>query len=349
MKRKNLLKEAGVLLIGVLLICVSVAAMATTTDKPDLTSPKCEMNFSIKNSLPSHLQDNVILWDNFVLDWNIAYHSQDDPPEEPEQWDSFVADDFMFEEETEVHWVFWQIYYGFAPGKDYHYDWNITFFEDDGTGNNPGDIYEGPITIADADIDKSLAYFNYTTAWACGATAFLPEPLTFDADTKYWISIYSIGPIYPQTFFPVHNESLGGILLHEGKFKSEHWGYPDWTDFTVVDGEPLDSNFVLGGDPPFEVTISKGLGVTATVTNNLPLTEDEILHNLTVNFTATGGFVLNREKGFVIPEFREGTTETFKWYPIGFGSIAINVDIKTYEVGIGTVEDTGLLLLLFVL
>ena len=347
--RKNILKEAGILLIGVLLIFSSVAVMATTSEKTDLTASSIKIDTPIRNSGPCQLQDNVILWDNFVLDWTTAYHAQDDPPEEPEQWDSFVADDFMFEEETEVHWVFWQIYYGYAPGgKDYHYDWNITFFEDDGTGNNPGDIYEGPITIADADIIKSNPYFNESDAWGCGAHTFLPDPVTFDADTKYWISIYSTGPIYPQTFFPVHTESLGGILLHEGKFKSEHWGYPDWTDFTEVHGEPLDSNFILGGDPPNELTLSKGLGVTVGITNNLPEVYGPMI-NVTVNFTATGGFVLNPTKNIVIPEIASQTTETAKWFPIGFGNIAITVDIAGEGVGVGSAEDTGFLLLFFIL
>ena len=201
----------------------------------------------------------------------------------------------------------------------------------------------------DEDIIKSLPYFNYGTNWACGGHTFLPESVTFDAETKYWISIYSTGPILPQTFFPVHNESTGGILLHEGKFKSEHWGYPDWTDFTEVHGAPLDSNFVLGGDPPFEITIDKGLGVSVSVTNNLPLTEDEILHNLTVNITATGGFVLNPIKNEFIPEFEEETTETIKWFPIGFGRITIDVNCTTLEVGIGKANTTGFLLLFFVI
>lgn len=354
--RKNILKEAGILLIGVLLIFSSVTVMATTSEKTDLTASSIKIDTPIRNSGPCLFQDNVILWDNYVMSWNTAYHAQDDPPEEPEQWDSFVADDFMFEEETEVHWIFWQIYYGYcnnAEGpKDYHFDWNITFFEDDGTGNNPGDIYEGPITIADADIDKSLPYFNdsYTGGrWGCGATGFLPEPVTFNADTKYWISIYSTGPIYPQTYFPVHNESLGGILLHEGKIKSEYWGYPDWTDFTVVHGEPLDSNFILGGYPPFEVSISKGLGVTVTITNNLPEGEEGLVYNLTVNLTATGGFVLNPIKNVLIAEFEGQTTETVKWFPIGFGSIAIDVACTSPDVGIEDADTTGFLILFFIL
>ena len=348
MKRKPILKEAGVLTIGVLLICTSVAAMATT-QTTTIATPQCEINSLLKNPFPGNFQDNVIVWDNYVIHWNTAYHSQDDPPEEPEQWDSFVADDFMFEEETEVNWLYWQIYYGYATAKDYHYDWNITFFEDDGTGNNPGAIYEGPFTIYDEDIDKSLPYINESTVWACGATAFLPESVTFDADTKYWISIYSIGPIFPQTFFPVHNETLGGILLHEGKFKSEHWGYPDWTDFTVVHGEALDSNFILGGDPPNEITISKGLGVTITITNNLPEGDIGLVHNVTVNITTTGGFVINPTKNVLIPEFEGQTTETIKYYPIGFGNIAINVYCTSADVGVGTVDTTGFLIVFFLM
>jgi hypothetical protein len=356
-RRKFFFKEAGTLLIGVLLICTSVAAISTITDKTKLITPSCEITSPIKNPFPSQLQDDVILWDNYVLSWCTAYHSQDEPPGDPPEVDSFVADDFMFEEETEVHWVFWQFMYwncnNVEGPKDYHYDWNITFFEDDGTGNSPGDIYKSPITIADADIDKSLPYINSTTdangMWVCGGTAFLPEPVTFNADTKYWLTIYSTGPIFPQTGWCMHCELHGGILLHEAKFKSEHWGYPDWTNFTIVNGEPLDSSFVLGGDHPFEITISKGLGVTASVTNNLPENEDFTIENLTTTFTATGGFVLNPTKTVVIPEFNEGTTETIKWFPIGIGRITIEVYCTSTNVGIGTAKDTGLLLLFFVL
>jgi hypothetical protein len=346
-RRNNIFKEAVVLLIAVSMF-LSIAAMATSTKMNTIGSPKCEITSIQKNILPCNLQNDVILWDNYVFSWTIAYHSQDDPPEEPEQWDSFVADDFMFEEETEVKWVFWQIYYSRAPGRDYHYDWNITFFEDDGTGNNPGNIYEGPITILDADIIKSPPYFNTSTAWACAAHTFLSEPVTFDADTKYWISIYSIGPIYPQTYFPCHNEADGGILLHEGKFKSEHWGYPDWTDFSVVEGEPLDSNFILGGEPPTEVTLTKGLGVTATIADNTPVGYPPMI-NVTVNFTATGGFVLNPTKTVVIPEIAPQTAGTAKYFPIGFGNITVTVDIVLADLGVPSEEIVGKLLLILLL
>lgn len=359
MKEKIILKEAGVLLIGALLIFSSVAVMATKTDNTKINTPSCEINFPIRNSLPSHLQDNVILWDNFCLTWKSGYHCQDDPPDEPKQWDSFVADDFLFDEETEVNWVFWQFVYwncNIAGGpKDFHYDWNVTFFEDEGTGYHPGDIFAGPFTIADAEIHKSRPYANSSIYsggyWNCGAYAFLPEPVTFNADTKYWISIYSIGPIYPQSGWYVHNESHGGILLHEGNRKSEHWGWPDWTNFSIVDadGESLDANFVLGGEPPFEVKIKKGLGVTVKITNNLPEGVEGLVHNMTVNITATGGFVLNPIRNTLVNEFAGQTTVIIRWYPIGFGGITIDVDCTAQDVGIGSAEKTGFLILFFVI
>jgi hypothetical protein len=354
-RRKFFLKEAGVILIGVLLICTSVAAISTITDETNLITPSCEITSPIKTPFPSKLQDDVILWDNYVLNWCTAYHSQDEPPGDPPVVESFVADDFMFEEETEVYWVFWQFMYwncnNVEGPKDYHYDWNITFFEDDGTGESPGNVYQGPITIADADIDKSLPYINSTTQangmWVCGGTAFLPESVTFNADTKYWLTIYSTGPIFPQTGWCMHCELHGGILLHEAKFKSEHWGYPDWTNFTIVNGEPLDSSFVLGGDPPNEITLSKGLGVTATIADNTPEGYPPMI-NVTVNFIATGGFVLNPTKTVVIPEIAPQTAGTAKYFPIGFGKITVTVDAAGEGIGVGSAEIEGRLLLIFI-
>ena len=356
MKRNKILKEAGVLLIGAILIFSSITAMATTSDKTDLTATSSKIETKISNMGPCPLQNNPILWDNFVSNTTAAYHAQDDPPEVPTQWDSFSADDFIFDEDTEVYWVFWQmVYWNCNPAegpKDYHYDWNITFFEDDGSGYHPGDIFVGPITIADADIYKSLPYLNSSTLgngmWNCGASAFLPEPMTFNAGAKYWISIYSIGPHFPQSGWYAHNESLGGILLNEANFKSEHWGWPEWTNFSNgVHEEALDMNFILGGDHPFEVTLSKGLGVTATITNRLPEPYDTI--NVTATFTATGGLVLGRTKTVVIGDIDAGATDTAKWFPIGIGNIAIEVFVIS-EGGVpGRGNTTGFLLLFFLI
>jgi hypothetical protein len=352
LKKKPILKEASVLIIGILLMCTSVAGIATTT-MGSIGNLNCETTITQHKISSGQIQDDIFLWDNFVDTWKTGYHAQDDPPGEPEQWDSFVADDFMFEEETEVRWIFWQNVYGFSfPPKDYHYDFNITFYEDDGTGTCPGAIYVGPITIPDEDIEKSHCYVNQTfpsSLWACGLSAYLPEPVTFDAFTKYWLSIYSIGPILPQTYFPVHNESVGGIKLHQAKFLSEHWGYPVWTNFSEVDsdGEQLDGNFILGGNDPVAITIKCGLGLTLSMTNML--SEEFIAHNVTVNITTDGGFVFNPIKNVLIPEFKGQQTETIRFYPLGLGKITIDCVMCCDENGIASPEIEGRLFLIFLL
>ena len=357
-RRKNILIEAGVLLIGVLLICTSVTSLATT-DEGSISTPQCETTTQIQNFGPSYAQGNIILWDNYILTWRNAYHSQDDNASV--QWDSNVADDFMFEEDTDVHWVYWQmVYWNCNPAggpKDYRYDWNITFFEDDGSGWHPGDIFAGPFSFKDEEIYKSIELANSSTVsngyWASAAAVLLPEPVTFSADTKYWMSVYSHGPHYPQSGWPVHNESVGGILLHEGNLKAPIWGYPEWTNLSIVDslGERLDTNFILGADLPFDVTINKGLGVSATITNKLTEPPYNVnATNVTVTFTATGGFVLNPTKTIFIGDMAPGATEkTAKWFPIGFGRITIDVVVNNDGAAIGLAEDTGFLLLFFVL
>jgi hypothetical protein len=356
MKRNHILKNAVVLLIGVFLICTSVTSYATT-DEGSISTEQCEIITQIPNVESTSAQSDILLWDNYIATWRGAYHSQDDT--RTANVDSNVADDFMFEEETDVHWIYWQMVYwncNYAEGpKDYRYDWNITFFEDDGSGWHPGDIYAGPFNFKDEDIFKSKELVNSTTVsngyWGCGAAVVLPEPLTFVADTKYWMTAYSYGPLHPQSGWPVHNESVGGIRLHEGNFKAFVWGYPDWTNLSIVDGEKLDANFILGGEFPADITINKGIGVSATITHmlteppyNTPAT------NVTVTFTASGGFVLNPTKTINIGNLDPGeTVETPKWFPIGLGRITIKVEINTDDGFAGLAEDTGILLLFFVL
>ncbi len=353
MKRKNILKEAGVLLIGVLLICTSVAVMATTSNTTKLIAPFGKINTPI-NNVGLGASSNV-LWDNWNENWSGGIAAQHEPPDTPDRLDAFPADDFMFDENTDVYRVFWAgDYFGcnYVGGpKDYHFDWNVTFFEDDGTGNNPGDVFAGPFTLHDADIGKSEEVINDTMLsnglWACAFNAWLPDLVTFNADTKYWITIYGINETFPQTGVARHNESLGGILLHEAKFKSDYFGFPEWTNLSEVLGEEsMDLNFaLLGPDPDFEVTISKGLGVTATIKHQGLLDTT----NVTATFTATGGLVLGRTKTVAVGDLDIGDTGTAKAIFIGIGSIAIDVEVTCFWGYTGHANTSGFLLLIFVL
>lgn len=352
-KKSYILKEAGVLLIGALLICSSVAAMATTSEISIATTTNMKIKTPINKI--GQFQSGNVLWDNWVENYSGAIAAQHEPPGTPNRLDAFPADDFIFDEDTEVFRVYWgSSYYGcnYAQGpKNYHYDWNITFFEDDGTGHQPGNVYAGPFTILDADITNSGAYINDTTQangiWAAAFWAWLPDPVTFNADTKYWLSIYSINEIFPQTSWAYHNESLGGILLHQAVWKSEYFGTPNWTNLSdVVVYEPVDMLFaLLNSDPDFEVTISKGLGITSTIKNQ-GLGDAT---NVTATITATGGLVLfGGTKTVSVGDINIGDTGTAKSFLIGIGNIAIEVQVTCFEGMTGYGNESGFLFLIFI-
>jgi hypothetical protein len=351
--KKSILAKAGVLIIGVVIFFSSVAAIATTSDKTNLIAPVYTMDIPIR--IAKLGASSNVLWDNWNENWSGGIAAQHEPPGTPDRLDAFPADDFMFDEETAVYRVFWGGDYfncNLVGGpKDYHFDWNITFFEDDGTGNNPGNVFAGPFTLYDADIVRSEEVLNDTGLssglWACGFNAWLPDPVTFNADTKYWITIYGINETFPQTGVARHNESLGGILLHEAKFKSDYFGFPEWTNLSEVLGEEsMDLNFaLLGPDPDFDVTLAKGLGVSATITNQGLFDTT----NVTATFTATGGLVLGRTKVIDIEDLNLGDTGTAKAIFLGIGSIAVDVEIGDFWGQSGYGNTTGLLLLFFIL
>jgi hypothetical protein len=352
-KRNYILKEAGVLLIGAFLICSSVAAMANNNEINIKKTSDLKID-TVVSSIELRASDNV-LWDNWVESWTGSFAAQLEPPGTPNPLDAFPADDFMFDTDTDVH----RVYYGagywncnFADGpKDYHYDWNITFFEDDGSGCRPGNIFAGPFTISDEDIFKTKEAMNSTIVsngiWGVGMYATLPEPVTFNPDTKYWITIYSIGPVFPQSGWAQHNESLGGILLHEAVFKSDYFSIPNWTNTSEQFGEPFDMMYaLLGPGPDWEITISKGFGVSATITNVGVVDAT----NTNVTISTTGGLVLFGKSATIsLGNVTIGDTATAKLMPIGIGNIAIDVEVTSDYSTRGYANESGLLILILVI
>jgi hypothetical protein len=180
-------------------------------------------------------------------------------------YDVFTADDFIFDEEITVTSVFWTgLYFNCqqAQGpKDYHFPWRITFFEDDGSSFHPGDILAGPFNFLDSEISREfLGEVNQPNMqiWAANYDIELSEPVTFEGNTKYWITIYGDDDLFPQSGVGVHNDEMGGIRLNEANIKSQYWydhgAYPspDW--FNVSEYEDVyDMNFMLIGlhnNPP---------------------------------------------------------------------------------------------------
>jgi hypothetical protein len=201
----------------------------------------------------------------------------------------FAADDFQLTAQKTVNALFWQGGYfqcELAQGlMDYDWDWRIIFWEDYGDGNKPGnEIYNQ--TIPTASIARSFWYDwtnpdNGRQYWAANYSAEIPE-ITFDANTKYWITIQGIGAYPPQACWCRHNDSVGGILLHQAVFKGVLWGYTDWTDLSVLvtDALPHDLNYQL-------LSLEDTTPPVTTATLEGDMSGDVYITDVTVTLTAT--------------------------------------------------------------
>lgn len=257
MKEKNIFKEAVVLLFVALMVFSSSAVVANTTNH--------KVNIDVKEANSSgSLLNSDLVWDNVIgvhgsLGGVIVATVRTEGI-------AFPADDFMLTSEREVNSLFWQGGYfqcQLATGQhDYNWDWRILFWNDDGTGNHPGsEIYNQ--TIPDASITREH-WYNYThptngnTYWVANYSTQLPVTITFNANTKYWITIQGIQipNSYPQACWSRHNNTVGGIKLHEAEIKAAYWGYPTWTNISVLvtDQLPHDLNFQLFGGEATDTT-----------------------------------------------------------------------------------------------
>jgi hypothetical protein len=198
---------------------------------------------------------------------------------------AFPADDFQLDTEQTVDSVAWQGGYflcELATGMhDYNWDWRILFWNDIGNGSWPGtEIYNQ--TIPDTSITRSF-WYNYTRSdgrqyWAANYSCELPEPITFTANTKYWITIQAIQTpnTNPQGGWVRHNSSQSPIILHEAMIKGVYWGYPNWaTIYSLLgpggDPNPLphDLNFQLFGGAATDTTAPV---TTCSITGTNPVT-----------------------------------------------------------------------------
>jgi len=184
-----------------------------------------------------------IVWDN-GMEWDGLCTSQYDSSY---PFESESADDFHFEEDTEVcdvHWIG-----GYWAGDPAEFDWCIRFYKDRGDGEAPGDLLEEYCYVW-ADIEKEDLGNGYYEMWVD-----LPVNLMFYACQKYWISIQGVGFYPPQAGWGFHYDP---IILHQAVLKSEYFGFPDWTDWELVNPEdpyPRDMCFQLTTKPECEPSI----------------------------------------------------------------------------------------------
>ena len=236
-RRKNFLKEAGVLLIVVFMVLSTVAVTANTNDdtQPVLVSP--ESPTVNKHVIPQTF-DGIVVWDN-GMNYDALLTALYDP-NEPR--DAYPADDFHFEEDTEVcdvHWIggYWGVNYQQGACM-----WCIAFYYDDGTGTKPGTLVQDPHCYEWEEIEKVLIEDDGNTI-SYELSVDLPHNKLFEGCQKYWISIWAENCEVPPIAGWGFHESP--ILLHEAVFKSVFYGYPQWTDTSTVLGYPIDMCFQL--------------------------------------------------------------------------------------------------------
>lgn len=280
MNQHYILKKAGVLLLLALLV-ISSGAVATNTAQNNENIPVSQITTGVAPL------DRDLIWDNVVgvygaLGGVIVSVVRPDGI-------GFAADDFQLTAQKTVNSVFWQGGYfqcELAQGlMDYDWDWRIIFWEDFGDGNKPGnEIYNQ--TIPTASIERSFWYSwtnpaNGRQYWVANYTTAIPE-ITFAANTKYWITIQGIGAYPPQSCWSRHNNSVGGILLHQAVFKGVLWGYSDWTDISVLvtDGLPHDLNYQL-------LSLADTTPPVTTATLQGDMSGDVYITDVTVTLTAT--------------------------------------------------------------
>ena len=242
MKNNKILKGAGVLLIATILIS-SVVAMADTQQEREITASFNSTNNSdsLQNELPE--TSMAILWDNGAPTANSNLLASQHDPVYP--FISQTADDFLFEENTEitdVHW--WGGFWNGPPDEVDPLEFNIFFYADDGTGGAPtGGGLPDPSPTA-------LATYNFASISGkpVNPDGFyeynvdLDPPFTASGGEKHWIAIQAVFAFQPQWGWA----STTGIKLAPAVQGFPLIPIPFWT---LSDPECDVSYYLTGGDP----------------------------------------------------------------------------------------------------
>jgi hypothetical protein len=354
MNKKNIKTEAAVLLLAALMVFSSVTVLANT-------------NISSTPAKPTEPTRDGLVWDNNILYHGALggiivaiYHPDGTGTGMP-------ADDFQFTTVTQVNGVFWQGGYfqteSAQGNKDYGWPWHVIFWNDDGTGEHPADppIYNE--TFQNASIPHTF-WYNYTRTdvtpprqyYVFNYTLMDIPTITFDANKKYWISIIGEGVPFPQSCWVRHNETFGGIRLHESMIRAPAWGYADWTAMHVLAPDLLnhDLNFQLFGGAPGDttapVTTATFLG-TNPVTVTITATDDMSGVNHTYYNLDAAGYVEyaapfdvtvpGNHTIFVYSTDKAGNSETPHSYPFTVAPPPIGITIKKGLGITATIKNTG--------
>jgi hypothetical protein len=239
---KKKIATTAMMVLSVLLLFTATAVSATL--EPEISTSIGELRGMQFLESGGGASEYNVIWDN-GMPFNGLRSSQYEPG-----FDCLNADDFFFTEKQivrDVHWIggYWNFIY--SEPYDANFAWEITFYNDNGTGNQPGAVITSfYFPSAETHVTK---IFNTSSAIYNNYSVDLPTPIEFEANTKYWVSIQGIGYFPPQSGWAYHDSPL---LLHEAVTKSEYFGYPDWTN--------------VGADMCFQLTGSKAEAEASTLT-----------------------------------------------------------------------------------
>jgi hypothetical protein len=347
MDKRSFVKEAVVLLLTLVMVSSTLAVANTYKIQPTLTT-----NDSGPTG-PSSVT-NGVAWVNgmgYTVGSLAAQYY-------PGDLDAFPADDFSLDATYSIDTVLWQGgYYNCqyaTGGHDYGFIWNITFYNNNATGNKPGTVF-ATYSFQNSSITRSFWYSpNITMRWYANYSVTLVPPIDLNANEHYWIGIYAYNMTFPQAGWVRHNATVGGLKLHEGMFKSVYFGYPDWvnTSTPALLNMACDFNFQLEGTvvaaPVLQIESIKGpIGVKATIKN----TGDAKATNVDWNIAFTGGTIFfGGAKNGTIAEIAVGDVGVAKIpFVLGFGKSVIGVSVSCDEGASASKNQNATVLLFLVL
>jgi hypothetical protein len=186
-----------------------------------------------KNLIQSSYQTRLdpIIWDNYEYTVSSTFLVSQLDYEYP--LNCQMADDFIMEDNirvTGVHWwgAFWSknSYERLWPNPC---DFNIIFYADDGTGNMPtGAGMEDPTSTALSVYFMSQVNGTYLGSDRYEYNISLPTQFNATANTKYWIAIQVVLPVFPQWGWATNGDYLE--KLHVAMQGFPLLGCPYWTN-----------------------------------------------------------------------------------------------------------------------
>ena len=218
-----------------LVLLIAVLAMVAT---PALASITTHVE-GVQGATAPEGRDPVI-YDNGLLYDGIAASQNDTAI----GLDPILADDFVLTDPdttvTDVHWIggYWN-----GPPDDGNFDWEVTFYMDN--FGVPGAVLYSEL-FANAATNETFIegapgasnYFSYDVT--------LTDSVVLAAGPTYWLSVQGQGNYAPQSGWAYH---LDPILGSPAQFKSNYFGFPNWTRSFDVFGYDVDACFQLTGIP----------------------------------------------------------------------------------------------------